>query len=409
MRSLVAVVLPSVLALGAVLTGCRTRSFNSEPLGQIPETVTSAEPLWIPYRVMAGQSYAADPREGRLAELRRVTFDGKSGAPKWHPGSRKLVFERGASGCAELVEMDLSTGETVRLSPANGAAGLGGYLDEAQRLVFLRGDNPSASNPSAACRALFHDGPPRWTPWPANVWVKGPHAEPARALLPGPSTELDVTVSRDKIVFTSLRDGDPELYGARADGTAIRRLTTAPGYDGGASLSPDGTRLVWHAERRPPVPEAQEPATKAKASTKGGAPVTDQPPGDVAIAPESLHLFVAGAEGQHPRALGAFGRYDVEASFLPDSRHVVFSSDYDAAPDDAPTFEIYLVDVDAGPRVGGGPSTERVTFHPGYDGQATVSPDGRWIAFVSTRAAFDQGPGPKGDRDIYVARWQRLD
>lgn len=409
MRSLVAVVLPSVLALGAVLAGCRARSFNAEPLGEIPDVVTSAEPLWIPYRVMAGQSYAADPREGRLADLRRVTFDGRSGAPTWHPDSRTLIFERGEPGCAELVEMNLATGETVRLSPTKGSAALGGYVDEPRRLVFLH-----AQAPSPPCRATFHDGPPRWTPPPADVWVKGPHAEPSRALLPDPATEMDLTVSRGKLVFTSLRDGDPELYGARADGTAIRRLTQAPGYDGGASLSPDGTRLVWHAERHSPPPERPVDGKATAGRSKMAPPkddVDDAKDGaaDRAIAPESLHLFVAGAEGQHARGLGAFGRYDVEPSFLPDSRHVVFSSDYDAAPDETPTFEIYLVDVEAGPRVGGGLPAERVTYHPAYDGQAAVSPDGRWVAFVSTRAAVDQGPGPKGERDIFVARWRETD
>lgn len=409
MRSVVRVVLPSVLALGAAV-GCRTRSFNDEPLGQIPDTVTSAEPLWIPYRVMAGRAYGADPREGRLGELRRVTFDGKSSRPRWHPDSRRLIFERGEPGCAELVEMDLASGETTRLSPTEGSASLGGYLDEPPRLVFLRGDRPTPP-----CRATFDDGPPRWTPRPAHVWVKGPHAEPARALLPGPSTEMDLTVSRDKLVFTSLRDGDPELYAARADGTAVRRLTEEPGYDGGASLSPDGTRLVWHAERHvaeaPPGPATSpSKATKTKAAPQEGVatPSKAPTPTDV-IAPASLHLFVSGAEGQHPRALGAFGRYDVDPSFLPDSHHVLFSSDYDAAPGDAPTFEIYLADLDAGPRVGGGLGAERVTFHPAYDGQATVSPDGRWIAFVSSRASVDTGPGPVGEIDIYVARYQTLD
>jgi Tol biopolymer transport system component len=36
-----------------------------------------------------------------------------------------------------------------------------------------------------------------------------------------------------KIVFTSLKDGDLEIYTMNADGTDVRRLTHTPGYDGG--------------------------------------------------------------------------------------------------------------------------------------------------------------------------------
>ena len=50
-----------------------------------------------------------------------------------------------------------------------------------------------------------------------------------------------------RIVFTSTRDGDIELYTMNVDGTDVRRLTQRVGYDGGAFFSPDGSRIVWRA------------------------------------------------------------------------------------------------------------------------------------------------------------------
>ncbi|MFM7840245.1 MAG: TolB family protein, partial [Nitrospira sp.] len=49
------------------------------------------------------------------------------------------------------------------------------------------------------------------------------------------------------IVFTSMRDGDPDLYAMNLDGTHVRRLTTELGYDGGAFFSPDSKRIVYRA------------------------------------------------------------------------------------------------------------------------------------------------------------------
>ena len=50
-----------------------------------------------------------------------------------------------------------------------------------------------------------------------------------------------------RIVFTSLKDGDLEIYTMNTDGSDVRRLTTTPGYDGGAWWSPDGKQIVYRA------------------------------------------------------------------------------------------------------------------------------------------------------------------
>ena len=49
-------------------------------------------------------------------------------------------------------------------------------------------------------------------------------------------------------------DGKLERLGTLSE---VKRITNAPGYDGGASFSPDCRKIVWHASRpKPEIPPA---------------------------------------------------------------------------------------------------------------------------------------------------------
>ena len=52
-----------------------------------------------------------------------------------------------------------------------------------------------------------------------------------------------------KITFTSLRDGNFEVYKMNADGTNQMRLTTDPGYDLLSTYSPDGQKIAFSSTR----------------------------------------------------------------------------------------------------------------------------------------------------------------
>ena len=53
----------------------------------------------------------------------------------------------------------------------------------------------------------------------------------------------------NKIVFTSTRDGDEEIYTMDQDGSHILRLTNSPGRDYAAKWSPDHTKIAFTSER----------------------------------------------------------------------------------------------------------------------------------------------------------------
>ena len=88
--------------------------------------------------------------------------------------------------------------------------------------------------------------------------------------------------------------------------------------------------------------------------------------------PTESVLMIADADGSNPRKLVAGSERDYNASFSFDGAWVVFTSERHGSAD------IFRVRTD-------GTGLERLTDHPAFDDQAALSPDGRALAFVSTR------------------------
>ncbi len=390
---------PRITALAAVATSLTLLSCAAKPprdkgpMGVLPAAVTSAEPEWIPFTIRAGRALPSDPRERRFGELRQLTFDGTSGAPRWHPDGRQLVYESGrsANSCGELRRLDLSSGASERLSPDRGWASAGAFSADGTRFLFTLS---KATKPP--CPHLF-DGL-RWTLPQCDIHagayarspVGGAESLDAPTVViesPAYDAELDASADGQRVVFTSMRDGDPDLYIATPSGQQVRRITATPGYDGGARFSPDGSRLVWQAERL--NDEAVEAYQEQLAQGS--------------VEPRSLAILLAGSEGQHQRVIVSRSGYNITPSFLPDSRHVLFASDYDdpaAATGKARNFELYLVDPEGPATATGTGRIERVTYQDDFDGDGHISPNGQYLVFTSSRMATTAG-----GTNLFIARW----
>ena len=85
-----------------------------------------------------------------------------------------------------------------------------------------------------------------------------------------------------------------------------------------------------------------------------------------------IGLFIAAADGSGERPLFDTPGFDYDATWSPDGATIVYTSDREGSPD------LFRIKPD-------GTGRERLTDDPAYDDQAAFSPDGTQLAFVSTR------------------------
>jgi Tol biopolymer transport system component len=350
--------------------------------------VTSAQPEWTPFTIRAGKPVPLDPREKHLADVRHLTYgDGENAEAYWSPDGRKLIWQSTREGraCDQQYILELGTGDIRRVSTGGGRTTCGYFTyPHGDKIIYSSTLAAGADCPPKPDRSLGYV----WALDPFQVYEARLDGSERRLLVGGKGYNAETTLSFDgkMMVFTSTRDGDLELYVAKSDGTDIRRITHTPGYDGGAFFSPDGSRLVWRAAR--PTGAALEEYRMLLARGL--------------VKPTTLDIVVAGNEGQNARFVTRNNKANFGPSFFPDSRRIIFASNYDATPSQgrAPNFDLYVVDPDAPPTMEGTPPLERITHYDGFDGFPMFSPDGQYLAFASNR--FGSKPG---ETNIFVARW----
>ena len=87
-----------------------------------------------------------------------------------------------------------------------------------------------------------------------DIFVADREGKNPRRLTDTPGYDAEATISPDgsRIIFTSMRDGDLDLYEMDEAGN-VKRLTETPGYDGGAFYS----RTARRSSTAPAIPRGR--------------------------------------------------------------------------------------------------------------------------------------------------------
>lgn len=319
-----------------------------------------------------------DTREVHLEDVRQLTFQGENAEAYWSPDGQELIYQSKSPPyeCDQIfrVRPDKPS-EKILVSTGKGRTTCAYFTyPGGDRILYA-----STHLADAAC-------PPTPDFSQGYVWPIYPGYEIFSAALDGSDLvqmtdnevyDAEATVCQvdGSILFTSTRDGDLDLYRMDADGSNVKRLTDAPGYDGGGFFSADCEQIVWRSSR---PGEGKVLEDYQHLLTQG------------LIRPNKLELWVANADGSEARQITYLDAATFAPYFHPSGKKVLFSSNYGG---NAREFDIWSVDVD-------GSNLERITYTPGFDGFPMFSPDGKTLAFASNR-----NQGEPGETDVYVARW----
>ncbi len=146
-----------------------------------------------------------------------------------------------------------------------------------------------------------------------------------------------------------------DLYIMNADGSDKRQLTTAPGYDGGPFFSPDGERVIFR-----------------RFSEDGHA----------------ADVFTINIDGTEEKKLTDFDCLSWAPYYHPSGDYIVWAANKMGYSN----FEIYMTDVE------GRKEPVRITFTDGFDGLPVFSPDGNKMVWTSSRTG-------NGKAQLFIANW----
>jgi Tol biopolymer transport system component len=326
------------------------------------------------------------PQEKHLKNLRQLTFGGDNAEAYWSFDNTKLVFQSNHRLWGNLCDqiyytpvegINLKERKPQRLSTGKGRTTCSYFLPGDKTIVYasthLGGDDcPQEPERPPGGKYL-------WSVFSSyDIFVADLQGNMLKQLTNSPGYDAEATVSPkgDKIVFTSLRNGDLDLYTMNLDGTHVRQVTNTLGYDGGAFFSPDGNKLVFRASRF----NTEEEKSEYKELLKQGL-----------VAPTNMEIFTCRVDGSDLRQVTKLGKANWAPFYHPGGKKIVFSSNHHGQR--GYQFNLFMINED-------GTGLEQVTFDTVFDSFPMFSPDGKKLVFSSNR-----NNGGTRSTNLFIADW----
>ena len=319
----------------------------------------------------------AMPGEEHFRNLRQLTFGGENAEAYWAFDGSALVYQARKPGmeCDQIFLLDLETLESTEVSTGEGRTTCSYFYPDGERILYSSTHHHDEACPAAPDMSLGYV-------WPIydtyDIFTANIDGSDLRQLTETEGYDAEATVSPvgDRIVFTSVRDGDLDLYSMNLDGSDVRRLTDRLGYDGGAFYSPDGSQIIWRAH----YPEEGAEADEYVRLLDEGL-----------IRPGDLDIWVMDADGSNKRQVTDLPGANFAPYWHPSGDRILFSSNHEDPA--GREFEIYMIGLD-------GTGLTRLTYSEDFDGFPVFSPDGRYLVFGSNR--FNEN---SGDTNLFLAEW----
>lgn len=325
----------------------------------------------------AGAQEVAPVEETMLANVKQVTRGfPRAGEGYFSPDGKWIVYQAYPIGYPfyQIYLQNLETNEVRRLSPGRGRTTCAYFTRDGKQILFASAHtDPEIESTERQARELAAQGGRRRYEWDFD-----PHMEIYRCEFDGtgltkltdsPGYDAEGSYSHDgkQIVFTSMRDGDPDLYIMNADGTGVRQLTNVPGYDGGPFFSPDDKWIVFRSDRQ---------------------------------AKDMLQVYLISVDGKHEVQLTEdLNTVNWAPYFHPSGMSLIWTrADYSRGPMFA-NFDLFTMQLKPEGETYSAGDVQRVTTHAKADVLPVFSPDGTKLLWTSSRTE-------DGSSQLYLADWK---
>jgi len=328
------------------------------------------------------------PDERHFKNIRQLTFGGDNAEAYFGFDNAHVVFQRTAPDkgipCDQIFYGDVTAATAKapfsysRVSTGKGRTTCAYLLPDKKHLVYATTHLAADTCPKAPDRREV-----KKYVWPIyesyDIVVADLKGRVTGQLTKTPGYDAEATVSPDgkKIVFTSTRNGDLDLYTMNLDGSDVRQITTELGYDGGAWFSPDSKKIVWRASR----PTTDEDVKVYKELYAQGL-----------VMPTQMEVFTANADGSDQKQITKIGKANWAPNFTPDGKKIIFASNHEY--ERGFPFNLYLMNLD-------GTGVTKISHDGGFDAFPAFSPDGKKFIFSSNR-----NNGGTHATNLFICDWQ---
>ncbi|MDO8548745.1 MAG: hypothetical protein Q7S39_01145 [Ignavibacteria bacterium] len=317
------------------------------------------------------------PEEKRVRNIKMLTETGENAEAYLSFDEHKLIYQTtfGDLQCDQIFTMNIDGSNKKMVSTGEGRTTCSYFLPGDTSIIYASTHLADKNCPSPPDFSKGYV----WKLYETfDIFSAKPDGSNLRQITTTNGYDAEATVSPkgDKIVFTSTRDGDPEIYVMDIDGSNQERLTFEKGYDGGPFFSLDGSKIVFRASR----PKTEKELIDYNDLVQNGL-----------VRPTALEIYVMDSDGSNIKQVTNLGKASFAPFFHPDGKRIIFASNVNSKS--GRDFDLYMINTD-------GTGFEQITFNDTFDGFPMFTRDGKKLVFASNR--FNKN---EGDTNIFIADW----
>lgn len=314
------------------------------------------------------------PQEKRLHNIRQLTFGGENAEAYFSFNGRKLIFQstREPHKADQIYTMNIDGSGLKRVSTGKGRCTCAFWHPDGKRILYSSTDEFGEEPPPPPDRSQGYV----WGLYPYRIYMANADGSNRVALTDGDAYNAEASFSPDgrKVLFTSTRDDNIDLYEMDLRTRQVKRLTSKTGYNGGAFYSWDGKYIVYRAQH----PETEQEISDFRALLAKRL-----------VRPSKLEIRVMTADGRQDQQVTNLGGANFAPFMRPGNKQIIFSTNHHDPK--GREFDLFLVNLD-------GTGLERITYSGEFDGFPMFSRDGKRLVWASNRNAKTPG-----ETNIFIA------